>query len=168
MQIPAIKTWYDRRHGVVILDDDTLGIVKRIKAIDDRLMVFWNDQVAMFDIVERCLDGTDRLVSSVPQLDERIINRLLLADHWGGNSTPEGYITPDSSDYLSKIDRDNEALETAQQAKHGEAVREVGERLAHALDLPLKGNVSRSVFISSERSPFAQDESRRDQDRARE
>lgn len=135
MEIRAIKTWHDLRHGVVELEDDVLGIVQQIQQLDPRLHVFYNDQTEKFDLVESCLDGTDRLVFSVEELDARVLHRLMGADHWGGNPTPERFIRPDDEDFVAQMDADNEAHEAALDEESRDKLRDAGERLAWALDI---------------------------------
>jgi hypothetical protein len=163
MELPAIKTWVDFNHGgVVSLEDDVLGVVRRVKAIDDRLHVFYNEQSGEFDIVEHCLDGVQRLVFSVGTLDQRVVNRLLLADHWK-DGNPD-HVIGDEDDILVRMDRENEELEAAWNEERMEKIRDAGERIAWALDLPLKGNVGKGESIYIKRSPFAEDEPSGDQD----
>jgi hypothetical protein len=139
------------------VQDDVLDVVRRVKAISPRLVVYYNEQTDGFDIVEECLDGTDRLVFSVGALDQRVIDRLLLADHWGGNEVPT-HIRPDNEDYVTEIDRDNAALQAAITRKQLDKVSDAGERMAWALKLPLKGNVGKEESIFVKRSPFAKDD----------
>jgi hypothetical protein len=128
------------------VQDDVLDVVRRIKAISPRLVVYYNEQTDGFDIVESCLDGADRLVFSVGALDQRVIDRLLRADHWGGNDVPT-HVRPDSEDFVVEIDRDNEALEASLTREKLDRISEAGERLAWALDLPLKGSVGKGKSL---------------------
>lgn len=133
MEVRGVKTWFDKG-TVVELDDDVQNIVQQIKAISDRLHVFWNHQSQQFDIVESCLDNTDRLVFSVPELDGRVVGRLIGADHWGGSDVPS-IILPDHLDFASVIDRENAALEATKNEAAADRVHDAGERLHWALDL---------------------------------
>jgi len=147
MQIPAIKTWYDARQGVISLDGDVLGIVERVKEIDPRLSIYYNEQTNGFDLVESCLDGTDRLVFSVDELDQRLVDRLLQADHWGSD-TPDHRddFRPDSKDFASEIDESNEALVRRFEEGVREKLLDAGERLAWAMEEDGQGvNASISV-----------------------
>lgn len=112
MEIHAVKTWYDRRHGVVNVDDHVTGVVREIKEIGDgRISVFFNEQSGDFDLVEHCLDGTDRLIFSVKELDGRVPDRLRRADHWGADTPERGMSRPEGSDFLDEMDRDQEAFQ---------------------------------------------------------
>jgi hypothetical protein len=147
MKISAVKTWYDQRHGVINLDGDVLGIVQRVKEIDPRLSIYYNEQTDGYDLVESCLDGTDRLVFSVDELDQRLVDRLLKADHWGGD-TPDhrDEFRPDDKDFASEMDKANEALLAAKDEESMEKVREAGERLAWALEEDGQG-VRASILV---------------------
>jgi hypothetical protein len=162
MELPAIRTWVDFQHGGVIsLEDDVLGVVRRVKAIDSRLHVFYNEQSGEFDIVEHCLDGVQRLVFSVGELDGRVVDRLLLADHWK-NASPN-HVIGDDEDILARVDKENDELEAAWTEERMDKIRDAGERIAWALDLPLKGNVGKGESILIKRSPFAEDDPSGDQ-----
>ncbi len=133
MEVHAVRTWVDNRHGVVAVEDDVQNVVRDIKAISERLHVYFNPQTGGFDIVETCLDRTDRLVFSVQELDQRVVHRLRSADHWHGNEVPT-HVLGDDEDVLARIDADNEALERARDELAREKIRDAGERLAWALD----------------------------------
>lgn len=133
MEIHSIRSWFDQRNGVVAVEDDVQNIVRGIKEISDRLHVFYNPQTGGFDIVESCLDGTDRLVFSVAELDNRVLDRLRLADHWHGVDRPD-HVLGDHEDFAAKVDAHNEELERKQREKLRDDLGEVTERLAWALD----------------------------------
>ena len=138
MEIRAVKSWIERGH-LVEVDDDVLGGVGRIRALDDRLHVYYNEQGDEFDIVETCLDGTDRLVFSSPSLDERIIQRLIRADHWHGNEVPT-HILSDEEDAFTQQERDNDALEEERQEREVRLpVKKFVERFAWAMEWDGKG-----------------------------
>jgi hypothetical protein len=118
---------------VVVVDDDVQNIVRDIRALSERLHVYYNPQSGGFDIVEHCLDGTERLVFSVDELDQRVVHRLHLADHWRGQETPDHVIGEDE-DIIARIDAENEALERASREQARDKIRDAGERLAWALD----------------------------------
>lgn len=129
MEIRAIKTWVDSHHGMVSITDDVLSIVQRMREIDPRLKVYYNEQRGEYNIVESCLDSVERLVFTVPTLDARVISRLLEADQYN----------PNNPDVLDKIDAHNKGIE----AKLGEAnldrLRDAGERLAREFGEDGKG-----------------------------
>lgn len=136
MEVPGIATWFDRRYGVIAVEDDVQNVVREIKQISDgRITVYFNPQSEEFDLVERCLDGTDRLVFSVVELDKRIPERLRRADHWGGNTTPERYITPDDQDAFKQQEDDNDELARSMDKKSLDKAMEASERIAHYLDI---------------------------------
>ena len=134
MEVHAVKTWADVRHQkMVVVDDDVQNVVRDIRAIDDRLVVYWNEQAEYFDIVERCLDGRERLVFSVNELDQRVPDRLRGADHWR-NDEPH-FILPDDEDFVAQIDEANEELERQQKQEFDGQMEYAAESLAWALDI---------------------------------
>jgi len=133
VEVHSIRSWVNRRDGVVVVEDDVQNIVRGIKEISDRLHVFYNPQSEGFDLVESCLDSTDRLVFSVPELDNRVLDRLRLADHWHGEDQPN-HVLGDSEDFVARVDEHNVKIQAAIDAKAMDKVRDAGERLAWALD----------------------------------
>jgi hypothetical protein len=133
MQIHGIKSWFDRHEGVVVVEDDVQNVVRGIRELSDRLHVFYNPQTEGFDIVEKCLDSTDRLVFSVPELDMRVLDRLRRADHWHGQEVPS-HVLGESEDFVAEVDAWNEKHQADKDAEGFERIREAGERLAWALD----------------------------------
>lgn len=133
MEVHAIRSWFDQRSGVVVVEDDVQNIVRGMREISDRLHVFYNPQTGGFDIVESCLDGTDRLCFSVAELDNRVLDRLRAADHWHGLDTPE-HVLGDDEDFVALIDAHNNAIEEASREEFRDKIGDVGERLARALD----------------------------------
>jgi len=133
MEVHGIRTWYSQHDGVVVVEDDVQSIVRGIKEISDRLHVFYNPQTGGFDIVESCLDHTDRLVFSVPQLDGRVLDRLHNADHWYGKDVPDR-VLGDGEDFAARVDEYNEAIERASRDHFKDKLGDVGERLVRTLD----------------------------------
>lgn len=133
MQVHAVKTWFDRREGVVVVDDDVQNVVADLKAISPRLSVYYNPQSGGFDIVESCLDGTDRLVTSVDELDQRVVTRIREADHWNGNDRPV-VVLGEGEDITARVDAHNAEMERLRSEETAEKIGEAGERLAWALD----------------------------------
>lgn len=133
MEIPAVSTWFDRRQGVVVVEDDVQNVVRDIKAIDPRLIVYYNDQADEFDIVERCVDRTERLVFSVPSLDQRVLDRLRRADHWHGQSTPT-HVLSDDEDFVAQVDKHNEEMERLRSEATADQIAAAGERIAYYMD----------------------------------
>lgn len=134
MEVYALRTWVDSHEGVVLVEEDVQNVVRGIKELSPRLHVFANPQSGGFDVVEVSLDGAvTRLVTSVAQLDGRVIDRLRALDHWHGQDVPT-HILSDDQDVLARIDAHNEGLEAAARDKYLDQMGDVAERLAHALD----------------------------------
>lgn len=133
MEVHSVRTWLDSRQGVVVVEDDVQSVVRGVKEISDRLHVYFNPQSEGFDIVESCLDGTDRLVFSVPELDARVLHRLRGADHWHGNEVPT-HVLGDDEDFIARADEQEAQAEAEQKEKTADKTREAGLRLAWALD----------------------------------
>lgn len=133
MELHAISTWYDRRYGVVAVEDDVQNVVREIREIDPRIHVFYNEQSSQFDLVEHCLDGVQRLIFSVPELDGRVISRLRRGDSWR-DGNPD-HPVPDEGDFLDRLEAEQEELQAEMQEESLDKVRDAGERLAWALDI---------------------------------
>jgi hypothetical protein len=112
-----------------------LNVVREVRELDPRISVYYNPQTDGFDLVESCLDGTDRLIFSVEELDARVLHRLRGLDHWGGNETPERFVLSDDEDFAARVDADNEALKAEQQEQFRDQLGDAGERLAWAMDI---------------------------------
>ena len=133
MEVHSVRTWFDRHDGVVVVEDDVQNIVRGIREISDRLHVFYNPQTGGFDVVESCLDHTDRLVFSVPQLDNRVLDRLRQADHWYGQETPT-HVLGEGEDFVAEVDRYNDERQAEIDTEGKGRLREAAVRLAWALD----------------------------------
>jgi len=133
MQVHGIYSWVDQAVGVVVVEDDVQSIVRGIREISDRLKVYYNPQSSGFDIVEHCLDGSDRLVFSVGELDGRVLDRLRQADHWHGQEVPN-HVLGEGEDFVAKVDAWNEQHQAEMDLEGYGRIREAGERLAWALD----------------------------------
>jgi hypothetical protein len=133
MRVHGLPSWVDKHEGVVVVEDDVQSIVRGIREVSDRLTVFYNPQSEHFDLVEHCLDGTDRLVFSVRQLDGRVLDRLRQADHWHGQDVPN-HVLGEGEDFVAKVDAWNEEQQAEKDAEGYGRLREAGERLAWALD----------------------------------
>jgi hypothetical protein len=150
MEVHAISTWFDRRSGVCVVEDDVQNVVRDIKSIDPRLIVYYNEQGNEFDIVERCLDGNERLVFTVDELDQRVPNRLRGIDHWGGRDDPN-FILPDDEDFVAQVDAHNEKLQADQKAVFHDELEDAGKRLAWALDnCSDQHSVGGSILVSKD------------------
>lgn len=152
MEVRAIRTWVDLKHGgVVTVTDDVQNVVRDLREISDRLHVYWNEQSQGYDIVESCLDGTDRLVLSQKTLDQRIVRRVREADHWRGQDRPVNIIA-DDEDFAAKMDQDNAELEEAQSEAFREKIRAAGEELHWALDIgPGQNSAGGKISLSGRR-----------------
>jgi len=134
VEVHSVRSWYDQHHGVVVVEDDVQNVVRDIKAISPRIHVYSNPQTSGFDLVESCLDGTDRLVFSVQQLDQRVVDRLRSADHWHGQDVPN-HVLGEDEDVTARVDAHNREMEELQKEKFRDQLYDAGERLAWALDI---------------------------------
>lgn len=133
MEVRAVQTWFDRKHGVMVVDDDVQNVVRDLKAIDERIVVYYNEQTEGFDLIERCLDGKERLIFSVDELDQRAVHRLREADHWHGQTLPN-HVLGEGEDYVAKVDEHNERMEQQRSEDAAAQIAYAGEGLAWALD----------------------------------
>lgn len=144
MEIHGVQTWYDSHHGVVSVEDDVLNVVREVREIaGGRIHVFYNERAQQlgrpcYDLVESCLDGTDRLVFSVHQLDQRVVNRLRSADQWRGRDDPE-HVLPEEADFLTEMDDQNEEWFAGKEADSRQRLYDAGERLAWAMGEDKRG-----------------------------
>lgn len=152
MELHAIRTWVDLKSGgVVKVTDDVQNVIRDLREISDRLHVYWNEQSEAYDVVESCLDGTDRLVLSQKTLDQRIVNRVREADHWRGQDRP-AHILEDSEDFLTKMDRENDELQEEKDEVFREKIRAAGEMLHWALDIgPGQNSPQGKISLSGRR-----------------
>jgi hypothetical protein len=132
VKIHTLPAWVDR-HQVVEVEDHVTEVVRDIRRYSDRIDIYWNEEGQEFDLVERCLDGNQRLIFSVPELDGRVLDRLHRADHWYGNEVPT-HILPDDEDFVSEMDAKNEQEERESMAGAMDKIKGVGEELAWALE----------------------------------
>ncbi len=119
----------------ITIEEDVGNVAKRIKEINPRLGLQWNERGEFFTVVED--DGkTERLVLTAQECDERIVKRV-------EEIASPGY------DYLGEIDRMDAQAEKDKDHRFHEQTGEIGERLAHALrkDLQAKNKafVTRNV-----------------------
>ena len=150
MEVPAVKMWFDQRRGVVELSDDVLGVVEQIKALDERLHIYFNEQSGEFDLVEHCLDGVERLVFSVEELDQRVIGRLFESDHWGSDLPDHrDDFKPDSEDFASQLEKIQDEAQAELENQTKDKLFDAGERLGHALGEDGQG-VQASLLVEKE------------------
>lgn len=115
---------------LIAIEDDVLDVVRRLKEISPRLNVRFNEIGEYFVIYELCEDGTERLVTTVKELDGRLISHfeMLASESW---------------DAVQEMDRMDDQAEKDKKARFVEKVGEVGERLHHAIraDLECKDRI---------------------------
>jgi hypothetical protein len=143
-ELRPMKLYFDGNR-MVELEDDVLNVVRDVREIDPRIHIFYNEQTDGYDLVEDCLDGVQRLVFSVEELDARVPLRLRMADQWRGRADPE-HVLPPGEDFLDDMDRYNEALKREQDEQNRDKIRDAGERLAWALQEDRRG-VQASILV---------------------
>lgn len=112
---------------LILIEDDVLDVVRRLKEISPSLHVWFNQQKhpkhgddGYFVVYELCEDGEERLVTTVKELDNRLVAHFERLAH-------------ESWDVLAEMDKMDEKAAKAKEAKFAEQVGEIGERLHHAL-----------------------------------
>lgn len=112
------------RNGKFIsVTDDVGGVAKALAEVDPHLRLRFSvsgDYFVVYYRPDNAEEGDGYLVLTAKECDMRIVNRVRRV----GSS---------DYDYLEEVDRIDREAEAAQEAKHQEAVGEIGERLAHAL-----------------------------------
>ena len=105
---------------LVAIEDDVLDVARRLKEIHPSLHVYFNEVGGYFVIYEMCEDGTERLVTTVKELDGKLIKyfEMLNSESW---------------DAVAEMERMDETAERNRKAAFAERVGEIGERLHHAL-----------------------------------
>lgn len=119
-QLHALKSWYSpERSGFMTLEDDVLGIVSQVRQLyDGKVTVELDDHNGKFHFVEHT-DGTDRLIFTVDELDQRALDRLVTAD-----SQSRGYEDP----YLA-AERAQDEAQAHQDDEYKEHINQAGEEL---------------------------------------
>src|SRR5438128_1166205 len=106
----------------VLIENDVLDIVKQLKEISKDLYVRWNERGEYFVIYEMCKDGTERLVTTCMELDQRLVDhmRKIGSEGWNRN-------------LIKEMERAED--EDIKNRKHAFAQKtgEIAERLHHAL-----------------------------------
>jgi hypothetical protein len=123
-RLHAIKSFYDRRAGLVTLDDDVLSIVRQVRELyGGRVFVLLDDNTGAFHFVESSDDGSEKLIFTTDVLDARCLSRLQQADsQWWGHEDP----------YLA-LEQEQDADDAAHQTNMQENFREPLERFVHQL-----------------------------------
>jgi hypothetical protein len=115
---------------LVHIEDDVLDVVRRLREIHPGLNVRWNPHQEYFTIYELCVDGRERIVTNVTELDPRLIEHfeMLASESW---------------DAVAEMDRMDDQAERDKEYALAERTGEIGERLHHALrsDLEVKDHV---------------------------
>jgi hypothetical protein len=143
LQLHSIRSFYTARDGLVTVDDDVLSIVSQVREdYGDRITIELDPQTGEFLFIEHCEDGTDRLIFATSSLDPLALDRLRRAD-----SQSRAYEDP-----YEAAEREQDAIQVAQQHATREKLLEQGERLAHGLKkdgvmprLPLKVYIPNGV-----------------------
>jgi len=144
MQIHGIKTWIESGE-LKVVEDDVLFIVQRVREFSPRLTVFWNEYINEFTITETDLEGTERLVFNTPCLDERVLDRLRMADQWRGRDDPD-HVLPADTDWLADVERKEAEAEQLKDEVMREGIREFGEEYAHYMEYDGRGTKS-SILV---------------------
>jgi hypothetical protein len=82
MEMLPLKAWYNHRVGTIELEDDVLSIVRQVRELyGNRIFIeLIEESSEPYAFVERCDDGTDRLIFTCVELDGRALERLQLSD----------------------------------------------------------------------------------------
>jgi hypothetical protein len=105
---------------LILIEDDVLDVVRRLKEIHPSLNVWYNEQQGYFVIYELCDDGRERVVTTVRELDARLISHfeMLASESWNA---------------VAEMDRMDDQADRDKKYRFAERVGEIGERLHHAL-----------------------------------
>ncbi len=112
------------------VEQDVLNIVEKIREYDPNLCVQYLDPDvyssltdAPYRIMELCPDGNLRLVFSVWQLDERVLEKLYASDTFRHN-------------ILAELDKSNAKVKEAEQRRYREEMEEGMDIAKHVLKSP--------------------------------
>ena len=129
-----------------VVEDDVLNIVRRVSEISSRLTVYWNDHIEEFTITETSIDGAEeRLVFNVPELDERVLHRLLVADTWHGNDVPS-HVVPETEDFLTRLEHEEDLIDKQKLERQRGVMSEIIAPMASYMDLDGRGTKA-SILI---------------------
>lgn len=104
----------------VVIEEDVGNIAKRLKEIDERLVLRYSELGEYFQVIEVCPDGSESLVTTAKELTPLLVAEI---ERLGS----EGYKLAAEADRL-----DREA-ERQKDYAFEQKVGAVGERLAHAV-----------------------------------
>lgn len=114
----------------VFIEEDVLGVVRAIQAYDENLVVQYLDPNqhsditdAPYRIMEKCPDGHYRLVFSVWELDNRVLDRLHAAD-------------TQKHDILGRVDRSNNSVKLGWEKRYRAEIEAVSEMMSDVLRSP--------------------------------
>jgi hypothetical protein len=114
--------------GGSLVERDVLNIVEAVYAYDPNLRVKFLERAASladapYAITEICNDGVERLVFYVWSLDQRVLERLYMADN-------------SYHGILDRIDRNNSAVKNQMNRRFQEKLGQAGDITAHVLKSP--------------------------------
>ena len=113
----------------VLVEEDTLDVIRRIMEYDENLRVKYlrpdssDITDAPYAIFEVCPDGIERLVFTVWELDQRVLERLYLAD-------------TQKHDIIARIEGANQRARADQQRRFRESMEEAADIAAHVIRSP--------------------------------
>ena len=124
MELHAVKMFYDRREGLVELEDDVLSIVSQVReAFGDKVKICLEPTTGHYVFSENSADGTERLIFTTEVLDGRCLTRLIAAD-----SNARGY-----KDAYELMEKEQDDYRAARDEEKLDRIREAAEGLAWAL-----------------------------------
>lgn len=130
----------------VVVEEDTLHIAEKIKAYDPNLRVqFVEPSRAEFGdapwrVVERCPDGFDRVALYAWELDERVLDRIRMAD-------------TNQVDVLAALNASNNRARDDEQRRYREDVAAVNEMVQGVLASP-KDTYTATNPVTGQRHKF--------------
>lgn len=132
--------------GGVLVEEDVLGIVERIRQYDSNLTVQYCDpnkvefSDAPYRIMETCPDGFRRVVMEVWKLDARVLERLYAADTHINN-------------VLSDLDKANQKAKGQDQRRYRDEVAAISDMVKGVLKSP-KDTYTATNPVTEEKHKF--------------
>jgi hypothetical protein len=124
MELRAIKSYYDAHQGLVTLEDDVLSIVCQVRELyGDRIRICWEPTTEHYVFSENCVDGSERLIFTTPELDGRALDRLRRSD-----SQSRTYQDP-----YDAAEREQDELHARIDENYKGYIGEAGAHLVHAM-----------------------------------
>jgi hypothetical protein len=121
-----------RNGRLVEIDDDVMGLAKRLHEIDTSLGLDWNDTAGYFRVTQTLPDGSKHVVLTCRELTGEILDRVRL-------------VTSPSYNVAAELDRKDHEYDRQAEHNLSEQTGEIGERLFHAIHKDL-GRKSR-IFL---------------------